>query len=114
MEFPVKNSDNDSNEIRQEIRNRLLTNALLNNDEELTIEGSFDGYGDSGTVTINHDERQVCEFLEEMVENNCHFDWYNNEGGGGDITWHLKSDKIIINGYYNVTEAVTAMDEEEF
>lgn len=105
-------------EFRTELRKTLLGNSLIDGTSLTTISAYFDGYGDSGQI---YDALRPDGEYEEMyaktnaymcylVENHVDWDWYNNEGGGGEVVWDLQSDKITINGYYNVTESV---DQDE-
>ncbi len=99
---------------RQELRQKLLVDAILGQENELVFQACFDGYGDSGTVHASTGNADVDEFLAWCVDKYVKFDWYNNEGGGGDITWEVKDDKIVINGYQNITTRDDIMTEEEF
>lgn len=76
------------------------------------FEGTFDGYGDSGEYQNDSGNAKVDEFFSEMIDHYVTFDWYNNEGGGGSIHWDISADKITINGYQNVIEQQTIMDDE--
>lgn len=98
---------------RAALRERILTDKVLAQ-SETTFSAEFDGYGDSGTVYSNTSDHEIDEFLNLAVHTLVEFDWYNNEGGGGDITWDVVTDKIIINGYYNVVERVSELEEAEF
>lgn len=80
----------------------------------LTSQGYFSGSGDSGSYDICTGMPAVDLFLEKMLDIHVTFDWYNNDGGGGDITWDVMTDKITINGYTNVINEVTEMHGEEF
>ena len=54
-------------------------------------------------VDLGHDDD-----LHWVLADLIHYDWYNNEGGSGDVIWHLKSNKIEIDGcqnYYGQYEA---------
>lgn len=99
-------------ETRKKLRETLLIDRILDNGK-LIFEGTFDGYGDSGEYYIDTGNTDVDSFLNECLNINVTFDWYNNDGGGGDIKWEVISDKITINGYYNVTEQHIEMDEVE-
>lgn len=92
-----------------ELRRQRLVDTQIPG--EFNVE--FSGYGDSGEM-YHVDNPWVSLLFEWHLQNSVHFDWYNNEGGGGDMTWTLDDDKIIINGYYNFVETVTEMNEEEF
>jgi hypothetical protein len=99
---------------RKELRQKLLVDAILGQEDKLIFEAIFDGYGDSGNVYASTGNEDVDKFLSDAVEKHVTFDWYNNDGGGGDITWYVKDDKIIINGYQNITTREDVMAEEEF
>ena len=104
----------DFKSMRAKLREKLLTNSLLGDDQTLEFTATFDGYGDSGNFNNDADDPEINALLSEAVDLFVHFDWYNNEGGGGDLTWDVRADKIIINGYQNETQRVDAMSEEEF
>lgn len=96
--------------VRQICLQKIITDAT-----EPTVGLTFDGYGDSGNHHYNDTyDPPVRAFLETAMDTYVTFDWYNNDGGGGDLTWHLTDDKITINGYSNYTETHQEMDEEEF
>ena len=99
--------------IRASLRERILTDKILL-ESQTTFSAEFDGYADSGSVYADVGDEEINQFLTLAVETFVEFDWYNNEGGGGDITWDVISDKIIINGYFNVVQQVNALDEAEF
>jgi hypothetical protein len=99
--------------IRASLRERILTDKILL-ESQTTFSAEFDGYGDSGSVYADVGDEEINQFLTLAVETFVDFDWYNNEGGGGNITWDVISDKIIINGYFNVVQQVNALDEAEF
>lgn len=99
--------------VRAALRERILADKILG-ESETTFSAEFDGYGDSGNVHSNVGDKEIDQFLNLAVHTLVDFDWYNNEGGGGDITWNVTSDKIIINGYYNVVQQVSELEEAEF
>ena len=47
-------------------------------------------------VDLGHDND-----LHWVLADLIHYDWYNNEGGSGDVIWHLQKHKIVIDGYQN-------------
>jgi hypothetical protein len=100
--------------LRAEVRTKVLADALIIGKHGTEFEADFDGEGDSGDVHADTGVKIIDEFLEKAVETFVEFDWYNNSGGGGDITWDLKTDKIIINGYTRYTETEAEMSEAEF
>lgn len=98
---------------RAALRVHALTSQLLG-ETGGTFEGGFHGAGDSGNTEISTGDAFINHFLEQMVEAHVQFDWYNNDGGGGDITWHVQEDVVVINGYQNITTTEDMMAEEEF
>jgi hypothetical protein len=95
-------------------------NIFASGSPEFTIE--FDGYGDSGmfydvTPSIpNEDEltNRVQELLEGYGNDDqvVSWDWYNNDGGGGELVWDISKDVITINGHWNEIIA-NSVDEKE-
>jgi hypothetical protein len=98
---------------RAALRQELLADAITGSDKPLVFNASFDGYGDSGQFNNDTENDAVNDLLSEAIDLFVTFDWYNNEGGGGDIFWDVRADKILINGYYNVTERVDAVTDLE-
>ena len=101
-------------EKRKELREKLLAAKLMGETEDTEFTVTFDGCGDSGQCNNDSGNDEVDKLLSEAVERFVTFDWYNNDGGGGDITWDIVADEIIINGYYNETVRTDAMIEEVF
>lgn len=101
-------------EKRKELREKLLAAKLMGESEDTEFTVTFDGCGDSGQCNNDSGNDEVDKFLSEAVDLFVTFDWYNNDGGGGDITWDIVADEIIINGYYNETVRTDAMTEEVF
>lgn len=99
---------------RGALRTKLLTEKLLGNSDETEFTITFDGCGDSGQCNNDTNNEEVNQLLAEAVELFVDFNWYDNDGGGGDVTWDIVTDKIVINGYYNETVQTSAMAEEEF
>jgi hypothetical protein len=99
---------------RKTLREELLVDKLISPDQALTFSAEFDGSGDSGDVHTSTGNQAIDFFLEKMVDKHVHFDWYNNDGGGGDITWDVRDDRVTINGYQNETTTSSMMEEEEF
>lgn len=104
----------DFEERRKTLREELLAEALATQGAPTVFQGTYDGYGDSGQSQIDSKDERVVALLDEAIDLFVTFDWYNNEGGGGDITWDIKTDKITINGYYNEVQQVSALEEAEF
>jgi hypothetical protein len=96
---PYYNKKKDA--LRQDIRERILLKALIEENVPLEYEGSYDGYGDSGNYHCHTGDEEVDAFLTAMLDKHVQFDWYNNEGGGGTITWQIKEDIITIDGFQN-------------
>jgi len=94
-----------------ELRREALVTA--GSPTEFTVD--FSGSGDSGNMdgAIPEDSR-VDTLFEFALNNFVTFDWYNNEGGQGDMTWNITDDVITISGSYNEMVSETAMDEETF
>lgn len=68
------------------------------------IKGEFSGYGDEGWMTIETTlpedlDSDVDQILSTAVESVLP-GFENNEGGSGEITWNLETDKIKIEGGY--------------
>lgn len=107
-----------SEEALKEIREQLLfvlrDNNLLNQEEKVTtFVLTFSGEGDSGNYWNDCENPLVNRFLTLIGEEHIDFNWYDNDGGGGDITWDISTDTITINGYYNVVTQETAMEAQE-
>lgn len=101
--------------MREAVRKDIMAKAVLYPDTPLIYENDFDGYGDSGQMYPNSTyPESVNKILSEALNAYVTFDWYDNDGGGGDITWDVIEDKITINGYQNVTTQESMMDGEEF
>lgn len=98
---------------RKELREELLGKRVEGTDVSDEFQMTFDGSGDSGNYNYDSGDSLVDFLLVSLGEENIHFDWYNNEGGGGDITWRLVDDVVTINGYYNVMEQVSEMEDVE-
>ena len=99
---------------RKALRTKLLANVLVGEEQSLVFSADFDGYGDSGSIHSNTGNEEVDRLLSKAVDLYVTFDWYNNDGGGGDITWLVMPDKIVINGYYNETIRQDALSGAEF
>lgn len=104
--------ENDLPLVRHILREELLGLRLCGVEFETATE--FNGYGDSGIVEDASDIPALNTFLSSMVDHHVTFDWYNNDGGGGDIAWDLSADTVTINGYYNTVQQVYEMNDEEF
>jgi hypothetical protein len=110
---PTQNNPEDWALYRASIRIHALSTQILGETAGVFM-GEFHGSGDSGNYEVATGDALVDNFLEKMLDRHVTFDWYNNDGGQGDITWNVAEDTIVINGSYNVMESVTEMDEEEF
>lgn len=88
---------------RDHIRHYLLANTVIGISDSKTITKEFSGGGDSGDwdCDFTEEETELSHFFHYILNNHVYFDWYNNDGGGGDITWDLVEDVITINGYVN-------------
>ena len=45
--------------------------------------------------------KQDSENLHWVLTSIINYDWYNNEGGQGEVVWYLKKGTIEVNGYQN-------------
>lgn len=97
---------------REALRQDLLASLLLG-EKGSTYSGEFHGGGDSGNYDIETGDATVDTFLMTMCDIHIDFDWYNNDGGGGDIEWNIQNDVITINGYQNITAQEDMMTEVE-
>lgn len=100
-------------ETRKKLREEILVSAILDK-EKTEFSADFDGCGDSGNVHAATGNDEVDKFLIQCVNLYVSTDWYNGDGGGGDITWKVFEDKIIINSYYNEMVSNDDMVEAEF
>jgi hypothetical protein len=106
--------EDDFEHLRRITRARLIKDAILGREVDVEPMADFYGSGDSGQLGDIPADADVAELFDDALRKFVTFDWYNNEGGGGDITWNVLSDVITINGYYNVVEQVHEMSEAEF
>jgi hypothetical protein len=84
-----------------------------------SINAEFSGGGDEGSInspvftggpiqeladkeglSITGFETDAKSMVEDFISAHINFDWYNNEGGGGDITINVETGEIEITGYY--------------
>jgi hypothetical protein len=100
-------------EVRAELLLKVQQDRLLKDDATTVFTIGFSGYGDSGDVDELSGDDQIDAFLQAVMKEHVHFDWYNNDGGGGDITWDITKDEILINGYQNETISNSIMAEFE-
>ena len=91
---------------REALRERLLTDIMLGLFDDLIPNAYFCGGGDSGEVYTETSDDELNFFFERLVTERIEWDWYNGDGGGGDINWDLKEDELVITGYQNYTEHV--------
>lgn len=91
----------------------LRRRRLVNDEAPDSFSTEFHGGGDSGDME-SCKEPLVDLLFEWHLHNSVHFDWYNNDGGGGDMEWTLDDDTLIINGYSYYTETCQEMGGEEF
>lgn len=87
-------------ETRKKLRDEILVSIIIDK-EKTEFTGEFHGSGDSGDYYIDTGNEEVDKFLIDCVEQHVTTDWCNNDGGGGDITWKVFEDKIIINTHWN-------------
>ena len=83
----------------QILRNQLLVEIMLGNSEERIITLSFSGDSDSGTWDDQHENPLVQNVFDYLQEHHVTWNWWNNDGGGGSITWDLEQNTIEIKGY---------------
>jgi len=94
-----------------ELRREALVTA--NSPTEFTVD--FSGSGDSGNMDLCiPEDSRVDTVFEYALNSFVHFDWYNNDGGQGDMTWNITTDEITISGSYNEILSEIAMNEEVF
>lgn len=84
------------------------------------IEADFSGSGDSGdmyaityrdtSASINYPtsavslrETEFFRLVEEFFSEKCTCDWYNDEGGGGELVLHLDTMSYSLTSYQNET-----------
>lgn len=94
-------ADDNLKVFRDAIRTSLLAGRILGDETPLVIEQAFSGEGDSGDWSERHDNPYVQHLFDHLLNTRVTFDWYNNEGGGGSITWDVVPDVITIDGYWN-------------
>ena len=77
------------------------------------------GWGDSDISKGTHNQKELMELFNTYKEYNpevdfdcnndlhyllssmINYDWYNNEGGQGEVIWNLKKETIKVEGYQN-------------
>jgi hypothetical protein len=101
--------------------------AALKDAGVTSVEIRYDGGGDSGqvedvefygdnldiTALNNKFEGDLQDLATHMLEQHYNWDWYNNDGGYGDIVIEFQDDEstISINGYVrSVTDAHESVD----
>lgn len=98
--------------IRQTLREKLLVDALLNQDGEAEASMEYNGYGDSGQIQdCTSDDEEVQEFLWDMMWA-LHAGFENNEGGQGTVTWNLTKDEITVDhgeNFISTVDTVTVL-----
>lgn len=87
---------------RRALRYVLLEEALIDK-AELKLELTFSGYGDSGQIDEYSGDERADILLSAVTDFGVTWDWYNNDGGGGTITWRVLDDEIDVSGYWNET-----------
>ena len=78
-------------------------------------------HGEDSVESGTHNQKELCNLFKTYKEynpdvdfgdgdtNDLHYllssmidyDWYNNEGGQGEVTWYLKKETIIVEGEQN-------------
>jgi len=69
---------------------------------------SEDQWGSNPNWTEDHNTLlQLCHtYFDSHLSERIGWDWYNNEGGGGEILLNFRSGEVKISGYYMVEESV--------
>lgn len=49
-------------------------------------------------------DEALSKWFDDNSSNLIDWDWYNNEGGGGEIAIDFSTGKVDVSGYYNVQE----------
>ena len=84
-----------------------------------SINAEFSGGGDDGSInspvftggpiqeladkaglSVTCFETDAKNMVEAFISSHVNFDWYNNEGGGGDVTINVETGEVEITGYY--------------
>lgn len=93
--------DRNTKKFRDAVRISLLADRILGDETPLVIDLTFSGEGDSGDWNEHHSNPYVQHLFDHLLNTKVDFDWYNNDGGGGSITWDVVADVITIDGYCN-------------
>ena len=94
--------------------------------DHVTVD--YNGCGDSGEVTEvcalpykNHKEIKSFSYksdeyqeLADIVYDLLTYDWYNNEGGGGNVDINFVSGEVNIDAYYVVEEHATPEEQKPY
>ena len=86
------------------------------------LVGEYDGSGDSGSIehvycededanTINVDDdilSKVEEMLYNVLSDNYHYDWYNNDGGYGTVRINIEEKTWNVDGAIRNVEDASA------
>jgi hypothetical protein len=88
----------------------------------LRVSAEFDGSGDSGAINVlrffnalepDSPEAEPPESLIEEVDSlfyaaleDTDVDWYNNDGGYGEIAWNVTADEISIEMNQRFTDSI--------
>ena len=79
------------------------------------------GYGDQSVDDGTHNQKELLELFNTYKDHNpehgfgkndseeiryvlssmINYDWYNNDGGQGEVIWDLKKETVIVDGYQN-------------
>jgi hypothetical protein len=108
-----RTGEKDIDHSRRLLRARYITSSLIGRDVELTHTADFDGGGDSGDLQYDGPD-DMEKFFDQILDEHVTFDWYNGDGGGGDIHWDMSTDIITISGFSRYTETESKMSEETF
>ena len=81
-----------------------------------TVTVEFYGAGDSGELVTWNMPEEFTDLAQEALDEYVEFDWYNNEGGGGRITFHRdidgKGPGLTITAYMNQLSEIPMMNLE--
>ena len=96
----------------------LVENIEEEEDSYYHINIEYAGYGDSGDhfeIFEQNCRDETADFIEEFLyyfSSYITYDWYNNEGGGGNIILNFSKKSIFVDGYYNETKEIRNVDTQ--
>ena len=105
----VDPKDPELSALRSKIRLPLLAEILLGKLCEDTLYSvSFDGYGDSGSMSdTSHEDMPdgMVDFLFKCEKFASAQGYENDSGGGCTVSWHIRSDVLTVTSFYNVVNS---------